>query len=184
MQYEVEQKFPLSDGPALESKLRELGAATFETIEQVDIYLAHPARDFGETDEAFRIRRVGTKNFVTYKGPRIDNSTKTRSEIELPLPDGAAYAEDFKRLQETLGFRLIAEVHKTRRKSHLHWQEVEVEVVIDEVTGVGSYAELEILADGSEVEVAKAHLASLAEELKLSNSERRSYLALLLEQQS
>jgi adenylate cyclase class 2 len=182
--YEVEQKYRLADVAAFESKLRELGVDSFETIEQVDTYLAHPSRDFGETDEAFRVRRVGELNFVTYKGPKIDATTKTRREIELPLPDGAAYAEDFKRLQEALGFQLVAEVHKVRKKSHLRWQEADVEIVIDDVTGVGWYTELEIVADESEVESAKARLASLAEELNLQESERRSYLELLRERAS
>lgn len=184
MQYEVEQKFRLSDATALATALRDLGATEFETIEQVDTYLAHPSRDFAATDESYRMRRVGDENFVTYKGPKIDATTKTRREIELTLPDGAVYAEDFKRLQEVLGFRIVAEVRKTRQKTSVPWRETSVEVVIDDVTGVGLYAELEIVADESEVETAKAHLASLAGELGLHETERRSYLELLLAGQS
>ena len=80
--YEVEQKFQISDSPKLEAQLLGIGAAPFLQIEQVDTYFAHPARDFGQTDEAFRLRRIGEKNYVTYKGPKIDATTKTRQEME------------------------------------------------------------------------------------------------------
>jgi adenylate cyclase class 2 len=121
---------------------------------------------------------------VTYKGPKIDATTKTRREIELPLPRGATYAEDFILLQEALGFRRVAEVRKLRKKSLLHWQDKEFEIAIDDVAGVGHYVELEIVAGESEVDEAKSHLASLAESLGLSGAERRSYLELLLERKS
>ena len=44
-----------------------------------------PCRDFAQTDEALRIRTVGDTSFVTYKGPKLDATTKTRRELELPL---------------------------------------------------------------------------------------------------
>jgi adenylate cyclase class 2 len=180
MTFEVEQKFQLQDAAPFEAKLRELGAPSLDAIEQVDSYFAHPSRDFARTDEAFRIRRVGEQNFITYKGPKIDATTKTRREIELPLPNGDEYAEQFRELLGCLGFRLVADVRKIRRKTTVRWRDVDVEVMIDEVQGVGLYAELEIVAVESELEAAKAHLASLAEELDLSENERRSYLELLL----
>lgn len=183
-QYEVEQKFRLPDVAAFESKLRELGVESFETVEQVDSYFAHPSRDFGETDEAFRLRRVGEKNFVTYKGPKIDTTTKTRREIELPLPAGKQYAEDFKLLIESLGFRLVGHVEKVRQKAQISRQGTSIEVAIDNVHGVGMYAELEVVAQESEVAAAKRLLASLASEVGLQQGERRSYLELLFERPS
>ncbi|MDZ7620691.1 MAG: class IV adenylate cyclase, partial [Patescibacteria group bacterium] len=89
MQYEVEQKFPTEGFDAVRTKLRRLHARFAETTdEETDLYFNHPQRDFRETDEAFRIRRRGLANRVTYKGPKIDATTKTRRELELPLPDG------------------------------------------------------------------------------------------------
>ena len=46
--------------------------------------------------------------------------------------------------------------------------------------GVGSFAELEIIAPASALEPAKAILLALAADLGLSGSERRSYLEMLL----
>ncbi len=60
--YEVEMKFPLSDSAAVLHQLVELGAVVGVAITQCDTYLKHPARDFSQTDEAFRIRSVGEDN--------------------------------------------------------------------------------------------------------------------------
>jgi adenylate cyclase class IV len=54
-------------------------------------------------------------------------------------------------------------------------------VVLDSVTGLGNFLELELQAREGEVPVARACLESLASELGCGPSERRSYLELLLE---
>ncbi|HVC94457.1 MAG TPA: class IV adenylate cyclase [Pirellulales bacterium] len=179
--YEVEQKFPLSDEAALLAKLESLGGVPGETKAQVDCYYAHPARDFAATDEALRIRRVGELSFITYKGPKLDPITKTRREIELPLPPGAQMTIEYARLLKALGFRPVAEVHKQRRVVALEWQARTVEVAIDNVQRVGRFVELELSADESDLDAARAALAALALTLGLSGGERRSYLEMLLE---
>lgn len=190
MHFEVEQKFPVDDAAALERRLRELGAkdagaAGAGIVEQVDRYFNHPARDFARTDEALRLRQVGEANFVTYKGPKLDATTKTRREIELPLPSGAAAAEGFAELLAALGFRSVAEVRKTRRLLEIPWDGCTIEAALDDVAGLGTFLELELSAEGeaegAEVRGAKARIASLAAALQLERSERRSYLELLLE---
>ncbi|NQT36418.1 MAG: CYTH domain-containing protein, partial [Planctomycetes bacterium] len=52
MQYEVEQKYPVADLAALETSLTALGAELQPPQLEVDLYYAHPARDFAATDEA------------------------------------------------------------------------------------------------------------------------------------
>jgi len=180
MPYEVEQKFPVSDMAALEARLLELGATISGLQREVDLYYAHPARDFAETDEALRIRRKGQRSWITYKGPKIDPATKTRREIDLPLPTGEQSAGAFGGLLEALGFTPVAEVRKSRRKAFIAWQGRQVECSLDDVEHVGTYAELELIAEADGVEAAKACIASLAERLELTGSERRSYLELLL----
>ncbi len=179
MQYEVEQKFPVADMRALETKLIALGAEISPPHSEVDLYFAHPSRDFAETDEALRIRRKGTECFITYKGPKIDQTTKTRRELELPLE--AESFEGWTRLLQALGFAPVAEVRKSRRKAEIPWQDRQVEGSLDDVEGVGTFFELELIVDEGQIEAAKACLASLADALELAEGERRSYLELLLE---
>lgn len=179
MRMEVEQKFAVSDLEEVASRLADLGATWGEVRQEADLYFAHPARDFARTDEALRIRRVGPCAYMTYKGPKVDATTKTRQEIDLPLPDAAA-AEPWQQLLEALGFRPVAEVRKTRRKAHVLWLGRRVEVSLDAVENVGTYVELELVTDCPGIEPAKAVLQSLAGQLGLRASERRSYLELLL----
>jgi adenylate cyclase class 2 len=178
---EVEQKFHTDDLAAIERRAADAGASFTKPVVQTDRYYAHPARDFAQTDEALRIRRVGESNFVTYKGPKLDPQTKTRREIELALPPGEAGFSHFATLLEALGFRPVAEVRKQRRVAHLDWQGFGVEIALDDVDGVGRFVELEIAAASTDLDNAKQAVLSLAEQLDLHQSERRSYLELLLE---
>ena len=88
MQYEVEQKFSVADVEKIRAALQSLDASFGEPVIQCDRYLAHPSRKFAETDEALRIRMVGDTSYVTYKGPKVDSTMKTRREIELSIGCG------------------------------------------------------------------------------------------------
>jgi adenylate cyclase class 2 len=184
MNYEVEQKFPVRDLPSLEAKIVAMGVTIAEPRREVDEYFKHPARDFAVTDEALRIRRVGEQSLITYKGPKIDATTKTRREIELPLSGGRETADSWERLLEALGFTPVAKVRKNRRKAFIPWQGRNVEASLDEVDWVGSFLELELIAAEEDLEPAKACIAALAEAWGLSGSERRSYLELLMERRA
>jgi adenylate cyclase class 2 len=195
MPFEVEQKFRVHDGDALAKRLNELGARDAGAIEQLDHYFNHPSRDFAQTDEALRLRHVGcvkpvgrveaaethqSKNFITYKGPKLDATTKTRRELELPLPPGDELLKHYAELLTGLGFRPVAQVHKSRRQFQLNWQGRDIEIALDDVTGLGNFIELELSANEGTLEAAKSAIAALAAKLSLTENERRSYLELLL----
>ena len=180
---EVEMKFPVKDFKTLEARLAEWQARQDEKREEADTYFKPPDRDFATTDEALRIRRIGEANFVTYKGPKIDSHTKTRTELEVPLAPGNKTAEDFAKLLEHLRYRPVATVKKHRRIFHVHRQGFPLEISLDEVPGVGAFAELEIQAEEGQLENARAVLTQAAKELGLENSERRSYLEMFLTRQ-
>jgi adenylate cyclase, class 2 len=179
MTYEVEMKFPVTDPTTFKTRLAGLGATIAAPQPEVDVYFAHPARDFAKTDEALRIRRKGASNFITYKGPKIDALTKTRREIDLPLPSGEQTAQAWTGLLEMLGFVAVGEVRKSRRKARVDWQGRSVEVSLDEVDRLGVYVELELIAKADDLDAARANIISLAEALGLESGERRSYLELL-----
>jgi adenylate cyclase class 2 len=180
---EVEQKFRGVDFAVLEHKLCSLGAVEGERHSEADHYFNAPDRDFAKTDEALRIRRIGTNNRVTYKGPKRDQHTKTRTEIEVPLADGEDTAEDFARLLMELGYRPVAVVRKDRRTFQLKRNGFDLTVTLDDVRDVGQFAELEIGVAEEQLDRARATLLQAATELGLTNSERRSYLEMLLSKQ-
>jgi adenylate cyclase class 2 len=178
---EVEMKFPVADLDALERLLKERSARHKHDLREEDHYHNAPDRDFARTDEALRLRRIDRVNLVTYKGPKRDAQTKTRTEVEVPLAEGDEAATDFLQLLRHLGYRFVAVVRKRRRIWELAQDRYTVEVCLDEVDGVASFAELEIRAPEEELAAARDVLLRLAAELGLSGSERRSYLEMLLE---
>ena len=182
MEYEIEKKCPAEDLAAIRIRLESLGASGFHEIIEADTYYAHPSRDFVQTDEALRIRRVDKSVFITYKGPRLDRTTKTRREIELPLGhQGDTSQAAWDELLTQLGFTRVATVLKRRTYCTLKWLDFDLTATLDEVDQVGTYVEMEIMAaDESRMEEAKAAIAALASELKLTGNETRSYLGLLL----
>ncbi|MEZ6071773.1 MAG: class IV adenylate cyclase [Pirellulales bacterium] len=181
MQFEVEQKFLVADTAKLIEHVTQAGGQFAAPIEQVDCYYAHPVRDFGRTDEAVRVRSVGEQNCVTYKGPKIDAATKTRREIEVGIASGRDAAQQFGEFLEAVGFRPVAEVRKQRSCARIDCDGVEIELALDEVVGVGTYVELEAMADESQLDERRGAIKALADRLSLTQSERRSYLELLLE---
>ena len=181
MDFEVEKKFWLPDVNQSLERLKQLGVEVAAGKDQVDKYYNHPARDFVKTDEVLRMRVVGDKNYITYKGARIDSTTKMRRELELPLLDGQ-YLHDFEQLLTVLGFQPMMTIHKFRRKGELRWHDYDVEISLDEIDQLGSFMELETTSDLKHLELAKSALESLAEALQLDRQEHRSYLELMLHQ--
>ncbi len=180
---EIELKFPVDDFHRIETQLKQWNATPLGAQDEADHYLNAPDRDFGQTDEALRLRRIGEKNFVTYKGPKIDKTTKTRTEIEIPLGDGDAVANDFIRIVTLLGYKPVAVVRKKRTMSRITRGGFSLDVCLDKVIEVGTFVELEILAPEEQLDAARSVLHDIAAELGLKNSERRSYLQMLLEAQ-
>lgn len=177
---EVEMKFTAADHALIRRKLAEWGARPGAVHDEADHYFNAPDRDFARTDEALRLRRIGDANFVTYKGPKRDAETKTRTEIEVPLGEGQRVAEDFSRVLVCLGYRPVAVVRKRRQIHRVEREGHHLEVCLDEVENLGAFVELEIQAPEERLAAAKAVLQRAAAELQLTRSERRSYLELLL----
>jgi adenylate cyclase class 2 len=177
---EIEMKFPGADFPILERRLTEWGAVAEAAIDEADHYFNAPDRDFAVTDEALRLRRIGPANRVTYKGPKRGTTGKTRTEIEVPLAEGDAVAVDFSRLLQSLGYRPVGVVRKRRCIFRLKRGGFPMEVCLDEVEGLGRFAEVEIVAPEEELAAARAVLLETAAALGLSGEQRRSYLEMLL----
>ncbi|MDX1967739.1 MAG: class IV adenylate cyclase [Planctomycetaceae bacterium] len=180
-QYEVEMKFPIPAADGLPARLAELGAVWSEPVRQRDQYFGHPARNFGETDEALRMRSVDDETILTYKGPVIDRLTKTRREIETHLAPDPSSAAALGDILQQLGFVRVRQVVKWRRTATINWRSRSVTCGWDEVPPVGAFLELEIVADEGDKSAAQRDLLDLAAHLKLPAQEPRSYLEMLLE---
>ncbi|MHA1771240.1 MAG: class IV adenylate cyclase [Candidatus Thorarchaeota archaeon] len=188
--FEVEIKIPVSTRD-ITTILTKSGLRPDRVEHHEDHYLAHPCRDFAETDEALRIRHVRTQSpsasqedvanriELTYKGPKIDPRSKTRVEINSTISDKAGFIA----ILEHLGFRDAAVVQKTRTIYHMD----DVEVCVDVVEGLGSFVELEsITSSKDEIPAVRDHLFEIARMMELNPAAmiRKSYLELILEKQT
>ncbi|MFV0446277.1 MAG: class IV adenylate cyclase [Planctomycetaceae bacterium] len=182
--YEVELKFPIIDPAEVIARLQGLGATQTGMAEQSDRYFSHPVREFAQTDEALRLRSDGNQNCLTYKGPLLDSTTKTRQEIEFEFAAGEEGAHKAWALLRALGFEDVFTVRKRRTSFAIDWEGRPFSVACDNVDHLGNYVEIETMAGMNDWEAARDAAQRLAQELSLSDSERRSYLQMLLEQRS
>lgn len=185
--YEVEVKVP-ADHDRVRAALEDLGADRVGRVVQTDTYYDAPDRSFADTDEALRIReeRAGDGGdpgadsddglvAITYKGPKVDEGSKTRREAETEVGNRDSAAA----ILDGLGYDPVATVRKERERFTVEGYTV----TLDDVDGVGSYVEVE--REGSEADVDRLREGAydLLERLGLDPDDqvRESYLELLLE---
>jgi adenylate cyclase class 2 len=148
------------------------------SVVQSDVYYNAPHRDFAETEEALRIRTEtyddDSHTELTYKGPLIDERSKTRREMETEVADDDAVAN----MLEALDFDPTATVRKDRDR----YRYGEFTITLDHVDGLGEFVEVETETE-DDVERARNDVHDLMGRLDLDPSEqlRTSYLVLLLD---
>jgi len=185
--YEVEVKVPINDEKAIEHMIIKAGGKRLNSEFQSDLYYDHPCRSFSQTDEAIRIRArepdtdlpLPTSEYapieLTYKGPKVDKTTKTRLEYT----SGISNFEAITSLLRHTGFKLVATV-----KKHRVFFDIDgITLSIDNVEGVGTFLELELVAQGEkDMQDSKNRLLSLVKRLGLDPMSlvRDSYLELYL----
>jgi len=176
--YEVELKVQVSDVELLRIKryLEGMGALREGSVVQVDDYFDTPDRVLYSRDSALRVRKQDEVVEVTYKGKRVSNKSKTRSELVARVNNARSMEE----VLETCGLVKVATVIKRREVYRVR----DIKVSLDTVEGLGSFVELEASArDEAGVKLKEEILYLLLEELGLRH--RRpilsSYLELILE---
>jgi adenylate cyclase class 2 len=191
---EVEIKARIQNPDEIRQRsIKENGSYQFSLLHE-DTYYNMPIelRDFKETDEALRIRksvkfyRDEPKNkqqhyYITYKGAKLDDSTKTRKEMESKVDDG----EILKEILRTLGFREVLTVKKERELYSFTYQDKKIEVLIDYLPVLEQhFIEVELLVEEeSHIPQVRELLFSFLNNFNIDkqNSIRKSYLELILD---
>ena len=170
LEVEVKSRIDLSHAREV---LEGLDAKFLETEEHFDIYYNAPHRDFAKTDEALRIRSVNDRQVLTYKGKKLDDTTKSREEIQTNVEAEAAI-----QILERLGFKETARVQKLRDVFKIG----DITICLDEVDSLGQFIEFEIISD-ADMEESKKRIFVMMEKfgLKPEDSIRKSYLELVME---
>jgi adenylate cyclase class 2 len=134
---ETEIKIRISNVQNVRLQLRRLGFRIHKRrVFESNVILDTPARDLGTRRELIRIRRVGPKSIVTYKGPPKAGRHKSREEIETQVGD----AEVLEKIFASLGLRPAFRYEKIRTEFERSGQRGIV--TVDE-TPVGDFLEIE-----------------------------------------
>jgi len=191
---EVEIKVKISDPNLLREKFEDFNGVYKLSLNHEDIYFNMPKglRDFKQTDEALRLRKSIEFNrdnkaisqkinyFMTYKGKKIDTTTKTREEIEVKIDE----IEDMKNLLKLLGFREVFTVVKERELYDFTFKDTRIEALIDYIPILEQYfVEVELITESYEkVDENKEILFQFLENfgIKKQESVRLSYLELIV----
>ena len=133
---EIEVKLRVADVADMRRKLLALGARVVrERALEENLLFDFPGGGLAAKSQALRLRIVGRKAFLTFKGaPRKSRSFKVREEFETEVRNG----KEMKRILAALGFREAFAYRK-----HRTWlRTTRLAVTLDE-TAVGAYIELE-----------------------------------------
>ncbi len=173
MKMETEIKIRLREGEleAVQSRLSQTGCEPVSPRQwEENLIFDLPGRKLLETDCLLRLRTVGTRHLLTFKGPQQPHSIlKQRPEAEVEVNDPS----EARKILEALGYEVHCRYDKYREKWVTKADRQELKVCLDE-TPFGSFVEIE--GDPGAVR-------DLAEglDLDLENAVTKSYLELYLE---
>ncbi|MFA5269652.1 MAG: class IV adenylate cyclase [Methanoregula sp.] len=170
---EVELKVKIPSLDPVREKLTGKNAQSGGKVHEHDIYYNAPHRDFGQTDEAVRVRYTNDHAVVTYKGPKIKKfGLKAREELNFAVECGRT----FETMLDRLGFTKTLEVNKWRETYKLGTASVS----LDMVDGLGTFAEIEVMTE-SESDNPTDQIERIAQEIGVVGEPiLASYLEMLL----
>ena len=165
---EIEIKCYCDDAEHIKHLLFEMDALFLDRRFERDAYFNHPSKNFADSDEALRLRAIGEKAIITYKGPKVSKISKARIEHETELKD----YDSMNNILLSLGFTHSGIIEKERFVYSFNG----MEICIDYVDGLGVFVEIE--KRGELKDEIEQELFNTAEKLGLTKFERRSYLEL------
>lgn len=162
---EIEIKVGVNDISKLKEKLNSIGAKFLERRKEIDEYFSLKNRDFWETLECLRIRRLPklNKSILTYKPPTTEEMKKKKifykEELETPVN-----GEVMKQILLALGCISLITVEKERE----YWQLGGKKITIDKVKDLGNFMEIELNSQNDRIEEKKREMVRVLENLGFS----------------
>jgi len=192
--FEVEVKVLLEKKERIKEKLISMGGKYIYSLRHEDTYFNMPKklRNFYRTDEALRIRKSieydsnDIENqkifeFLTYKGPKVDDLTKTRNEIEFEVEDG----EKLKEILKILGFREVYTIKKERELFEIEYYSEKFEILFDYLPVLNqNFMEIECQTEKkNKISLKREKIFKFLRNFDISKDQsiRKSYLELVLE---
>ena len=148
---EIEQKFYFKDIKSLYDLLSKnnLTKKESENISDSDEYFTDIDSEYIKNRTCLRIRKTNNKNMeITFKGKSVSFSNfyaKSENNINIDINDYSNLVD----MLGSLGFYSYTTVTKSREVYNKIEDNIEYNVMIDTVEGIGSFIEFELLSDES-----------------------------------
>jgi len=148
---EIEQKFYFKDIKSLYDLLSKnnLTKKESENISDSDEYFTDIDSEYIKNRTCLRIRKTNNTNMeITFKGKSINFSNfyaKSENNINIDINDYSNLVD----MLGSLGFYSYTTVTKSREVYNKTENNIEYNVMIDKVEGIGSFIEFELLSDES-----------------------------------
>ena len=148
---EIEQKFYFNDIKSLYDLLSKnnLTKKESENISDSDEYFTDIDSEYIKNRTCLRIRKTNNTNMeITFKGKSINFSNfyaKSENNINIDINDYSNLVD----MLGSLGFYSYTTVTKSREVYNKIEDNIEYNVMIDKVEGIGSFIEFELLSDES-----------------------------------
>ena len=148
---EIEQKFYFKDIKSLYDLLSKnnLTKKESENISDSDEYFTDIDSEYIKNRTCLRIRKTNNKNMeITFKGKSINFSNfyaKSENNINIDINNYSNLVD----MLGSLGFYSYTTVTKSREVYNKIEDNIEYNVMIDKVEGIGSFIEFELLSDES-----------------------------------
>ena len=160
---EIEVKILEVNKPEIERKLLQLGAKkTFSGKIEATLF-DHPKLKLRENDKILRVRTVGNKVELCFKGKKEGEQFKIREEIEVETSDFADTLQIFK----SLGFVETFTINKERISYRLGNTKIE----FDTIKGIPTFLEIEGITEQDVADCVKKLGYSMDETTTISANE-------------
>ncbi|MFC1617690.1 class IV adenylate cyclase [Patescibacteria group bacterium] len=177
---EIEIKLPLKNPDEVKKFLNKNAELVTEDVYQKDVYYTPVHRDFLAVQypyEWLRLRETPRGKSITYKHFYPENAEKTdyADEFETEVDN----LEALEKIFQSLDFKNPVTVEKSRTT----WMFGDVEIVIDKVTDLGYYVELEATKHFKNPREGKEYLHSVLKKLnaEVGEEDLRGYPFRILE---
>lgn len=167
---ELEKGFVLNDNHQIKEQAIEKGFKLAHEVEETDTYFTDKDKEFVRTRTCLRIRKVNSEYMeLTYKS-KSSQDTERYGKKEVNIQIKPTDYEDLVTVLSGLGYIKYVEFTKYRKVYSKKDNNVEYNIMLDNIKGIGDFVEFEIITheDVSNSEREKK-LADFIDEFNMTN---------------
>ncbi len=167
---ELEKGFVLNDNHLIKEEAIEKGFKLAHEVEETDTYFTDKDKEFVRTRTCLRIRRIDSNYMeLTYKA-KSSQDTERYGKKEVNIQVKPTDYEDLVTVLSGLGYIKYVEFTKYRKVYSKKDNNVEYNIMLDNIKGIGDFVEFEIITheDVSNSEREKK-LADFIDEFNMTN---------------